>query len=176
MLKLQRWSTLNTLLALVGLAAVTAVSMPLWHGYGSRRHIADALKDADAMKVVVLEAATVRGGLAEVRSTDLHYNAGASVGTYVSSVEIADGGLITLHTRDTGISPDPVLMLIPREKNGKEGAEITWTCQLVLRNTPLSPPDCQNQAPQNRSALAPGLPTIQGAESARALAHAGTGL
>ena len=172
MLRRHRWSTLNTLIALAVVAAATAVSMPLWHGYGARQHIAEALKDADAMKVVVLEAATVRGGLAEVRATDLHYNPGASVGTYVASAEIADGGLITLHTRDTGISPDPVLMLIPREKNGTEGAEITWTCQLVLRNTPLSPPDCQSQAPQNRSALVPGLPNTQGTDSARALAHA----
>ena len=176
MLKLRRWSTLNTLIAMVGLAAVVGVSMPLWHGYGTRRHIAEALKEADAMKVVVLEAATVRGGLNEVRATDLHYNSAASISTYVASAEIADGGLITLHTRDTGINPDPVLMLIPREKNGEEGSEITWTCRLVLRNTPLSPPDCQNQSPQTRPALAPALPKVEGIDSSRTLAHAGAGL
>jgi|GEM_PF-2275834 len=175
MLKLRRWSTLNMLIAVLGLSAVTAVTIPLWHGYGARQHIAEALRDANAMKVVVLEAATVRGGLAEVRSTDLHYNPGASVGTYVASAEIADGGLITLQTRDTGMNPDPVLILIPREKDGKQGAEITWSCKLILGSTPLSPPDCQNQAPLTRSA--PGFPNSQNnADAHRTLAHAGAGL
>jgi type IV pilus assembly protein PilA len=155
-----------------------ALAAPAWRNFDSRRHIAEALKDADAMKVVVLEAATVHGGLAEVRSTDLHYNPDASVSTYVAHAEIADGGLITLHTRDTGISPDPVLMLIPREKNDKEGAEITWTCRLILSTTPLSTPNCLNQTPtQARPAIAPGVQTLHsGSDAARALAHAGMAL
>lgn len=173
--KLHRLSVLNALIVLAGAVVLIILAMPLWHRVDSRQHIAEALKDAGAMKVVVLEAATVHGGLAEVRATDLHYNPKASISTYVAHSEIADGGLITLHTRDTGISPDPVLMLIPREKNGEEGAEITWSCELVLSTTPLSPPNCMNQdAAQARPPMAPGVQAGHGSPSGvRTLAHAG---
>jgi len=165
---------LNALIVLVGIMVAITLTLPAWRHVGSRHHIAEALKDADAMKVVVLEAATVHGGLAEVHATDLHYNPNASVSTYIAHAEIADGGLITLHTRDTGISPDPVLMLIPRERNGKEGAEITWTCQLVQRDTPLSPPSCLNpNTTQVPPAAAPNAQTAHGrAGTATTLAHA----
>ncbi len=136
---------LNVLIATMTLIVIVLVMVPVWRGFGPSRHIAEALKDANALKDVVLEAATVRGGLAEVHAADLHYNRSAAVGTYIASAEIADGGLITLHTRNTGANPDPVLMLIPRERNGKEGAEITWSCKLVLTGYSLSPPDCLNQ-------------------------------
>lgn len=142
MFKFGRWSMLNLLIAMMSVMVVIAVIVPIWHGIGARQHIAEAVMDASALKVVVLEAATVRGGLAEVRSSDLHYNPKASIGTYVASAEIADGGLITLHTRNTGTNPDPILMLIPSERNGKEGAEIIWKCKLLQNAYALSPPDC----------------------------------
>ena len=136
---------LNVLIAMMTVIVIGIVLASLWRGFGPSRHIADALKDANALKDVVLEAATVRGGLAQVHATDLHYNRRASVGTYIASAEIADGGLITLHTRNTGANPDPTLMLIPKERNGEQGSEITWTCKLVLTGYSLSPPDCLNQ-------------------------------
>lgn len=164
---------LNTLIVLMGVAMLIGATLPIWRNVGTRERIAEAVKDADAMKVVVLEAATVHGGLAEVRATDLHYNPAASIGTYVAHAEIADGGLITLHTRDTGISPDPVLMLIPTERNGKEGAEITWTCKLLLGNSPLSPPNCLNQGPlQSQTVLGSGGQAIEGEiDPSQTLAH-----
>nr|WP_199042091.1 hypothetical protein [Dyella sp. ASV24] len=177
MLKLRRLSMLNVLIAMMSVMVIVTVTVLVWRGFGPRQHIAAALKDADALKDVVLEAATVRGGLAEIHSTDLHYNPAASIGTYIAYAEIADGGLITLHTRNTGASPDPVLVLIPTERNGKEGAEIIWSCKLVLSNYPLSPPDCLNQeATLVKSSLAPVTQTLHAdAASGRAVAHNATG-
>ncbi|ULU25724.1 hypothetical protein [Dyella terrae] len=176
MLKLRRLSMLNVLIAMMSVTVIAAVTLLLWHGFGPRQHIAAAMKDADALKDVVLEAATVHGGLAGIHSTDLHYDSAASIGTYIAYAEIADGGLITLHTRNTGASPDPILMLIPTERNGKKGAEITWTCKLVLNSYSLSPPDCLNQETiLVRSAPTPAAQTPRAnSASSSALAHNAT--
>lgn len=173
----RRLSMLNLLIAMMSVTVIVTTMMLVWRGLGPRQHIAEALKDADALKDVVLEAATVRGGLAEIHATDLHYNPAASIGTYIAYAEIADGGLITLHTRNTGTSPDPTLMLIPKERNGEKGAEIIWTCKLVLNNFSLSPPDCLNQdTTVSHLGLAPASRPLHGdTASARTLAHSATG-
>ncbi len=142
--KHRRRSRLVNVLVIVAVVAVLiALIVPIWRGHGTREHIADALKGTDAMKLVVMEAATVRGGLAQIRAADLQYDPKASTGDHVAKVEIADGGLITLTTRDTGASPDPVIMLIPSEGSDKASAGISWTCQVVLGDASLAPPDCQ---------------------------------
>ncbi|QNK02199.1 hypothetical protein [Dyella telluris] len=174
MFKLGRWSMLNLLIAMMSVMVLIAVIVPIWRTLGTRQHIADAVLDASALKVVVLEAATVRGGLAEVRSNDLHYNPKASIGTYVASAEIADGGLITLHTRNTGTSPDPILMLIPSERNGKEGAEITWTCKMMQNAYALSPPDCLKQDSTQPAPANSPTPRVTTAAAAQALTRTDT--
>lgn len=133
----------NTLVIAAVIAVLIALIVPVWRSHGIKQHIADAMKGADAVKLVVMEAATVHGGLAQVRASDLQYNAKASAGEHVANVEVADGGLITLTTRDTGASPDPVIMFIPTAGTGTAGADITWTCQVVLGDASLAPSNCQ---------------------------------
>lgn len=145
--KHRRRSRLVNVLVIVAVVAVLiALIVPIWRSHGTRQHIADALKGTDAVKLVVMEAATVHGGLAQVRAADLQYDPKAAAGEHVGKVEVADGGLITLTTRDTGASPDPVIMLIPSEASDKAGAGISWTCQVVLGDASLAPPDCQGHA------------------------------
>jgi len=141
-LRPQTLSTFDILTAALLCVVAGVLMVPLWSGLRARPYIAEALKSADTMKMVVLEAATVNGGLENIRAADLHYNPRAANGPYVEHAEIADGGLITLQTRNTDVSPAPILLLIPKEQDGKPGGEITWTCKLVLGNDILSPPDC----------------------------------
>lgn len=150
----QTHSTFNILTAALLCFVMGALMVPMWSSLRSRPFIADALKSADSVKLVVLEAATVNGGLENIRAADLHYNPLAANGTYVEHAEIADGGFITLQTRNTDLSPAPILLLIPKERDDKPGAEITWTCKLVQGDNILSPPDCSTP-----SALAIG-PTL----------------
>jgi len=143
MIKLRRLSTINMLVVVAVIAVLVALVLPTWRSHDIRQHVADALKETDAMKLVVMEAATVHGGLAQIRASDLRYNAKASSGEHVATVEVADRGLITLTTRNTGARPDPVIVLIPTEGSGNTGANITWTCQVVLGDASLAPADCQ---------------------------------
>ncbi|RAO76038.1 hypothetical protein CA260_11930 [Dyella jiangningensis] len=160
----------NILVVAAVIAVLLALIIPAWRSHGIKQHIADAMKGADAVKLVVMEAATVHGGLAQVRASDLQYNAKASSGEHVGNVEVADGGLITLSTRDTGASPDPVIMFIPTEGAGSGGADITWTCQVVLGDASLAPANCQGHGyvPSNASSAAPAsASTVPAPASAR---------
>lgn len=154
---LRHLPVVNILVVAAVIAVLLALVIPAWRSHGIRQHIADSLKGADAVKLVVMEAATVHGGLAKVRANDLQYNAKASSGENVANVEVADGGLITLSTRDTGASPDPVIVFIPTEGTGSAGADITWTCQVVLGDASLAPPTCQSHGyvPSTASSAAP---------------------
>ncbi len=155
--RLRHLPMVNILVVAAVIAVLLALIIPAWRSHGIKQHIADALKGADAVKLVVMEAATVHGGLAQVRASDLQYNAKASSGEHVANVEVADGGLITLSTRDTGASPDPVIMFIPTEGTGSAGADITWTCQVVLGDASLAPANCQGHGyvPSTASSTAP---------------------
>ncbi len=125
-------------------ALVVAMGPPVWRSYSTARHISEALNGVAAAKLVVIEAATVLGGFAHVRADDLQYNAAVPSSKYISRVEVADGGLITLMTRDTGAKPDPIIVLIPRERRGHTGADVTWACQVFIGDSSQVPADCQN--------------------------------
>ena len=160
MIKLRRLSTINMLVAVAVIAVLVALVLPTWRSHDIRHHIADALKETDAVKLVVMEAATVHGGLAQIRASDLQYNSKTPSGEHVATVEVADHGLITLTTRNTGARPDPVIVLIPTEGIGNAGANITWTCQVVLGDASLAPADCQGHAyvPSSAASTPPAKP------------------
>lgn len=126
-------------------AALWILGSPAWSTYCTERHIADALSHADAAKLVVMEQAAIRGGVAEVDGGDMRYNASVSDSPYVSRVVVADGGIITLTTRDTGARPDPVIVLVPIED--KDRGVIRWNCEVFDGDRSLAPPDCQNVWP-----------------------------
>jgi type IV pilus assembly protein PilA len=145
MMKMRGIPLLHIAIVIVGAALLATLGQPVWHRYSIEQHIADAVGDAAGTKLVVMEAATVLGGFSQVRAGDLQYNAGVSAGEYVSKVEVADGGLITVRTRNTGAVPDPVIVLIPAE-GSSTGAPITWSCQVFIGDTSQAPPDCRGNA------------------------------
>lgn len=135
------------LICMVALAvlaeAALALGSPMWRRYSIEQHIEDALGQAGATKLAVMEAATVMGGFEQLRASDLRYNAKAASGKYVSRVEVTDGGLITVVTHDTGESPDPVFLLAPKEVGGASHGDIVWDCQLFLGDATLVPTSCE---------------------------------
>jgi type IV pilus assembly protein PilA len=145
-------SLVTILVVLAILAVVAAFAIPAWHDRVARDHIEEAMKATDAPKLVVMEAATTKGGLAHVTRSDLAYNAGPP-GEYVDKLELADGGRITLTTRNTGIKPDPVLVLLPVEPaTDNANRTISWTCTMVVGNQSAAPGAC---AGTGQTAVAP---------------------
>jgi type IV pilus assembly protein PilA len=129
--------------ALVGVVAVlvAGILVPAWRSHKTRQHVNQALYAAEAVKLVVMEAATTTGSVAGIKASDLSYNPSAVTSPYVASVELADGGRITVRTRGTGATPDPILLLVPGEA-WSEGAALQWSCSLVNGDPTVAPADC----------------------------------
>ncbi|WP_426689789.1 pilin [Rhodanobacter ginsengiterrae] len=151
-------SLITVLVILAILAVVAAFAFPAWHARVAREHIEEAIKAADAPKLVVMEAATTHGGLAHVSKDDLAYNPG-SANEYVEKLEVGDGGRITLTTRNTGIEPAPVLVFLPEEP-GKDdaGRPISWSCTMVVGAQSSAPPACAGAVQAPKAVPLPAAP------------------
>lgn len=78
----------------------------------------------------------------------LHYR--VPLAEYLSRVAVADGGLITVTTQDTGANPDPVFVLVPVEsRNG----DVVWSCQVFQGDPALVPSSCRNDSLAAHDAL-----------------------
>jgi type IV pilus assembly protein PilA len=135
------------------LVVAAAIAIPFWRNQAISSHISEAMKSMDAAKLVVMEAATMRGGLARVQPGDFNYNASASANPYVANVAIDGSGRITLTTRDTGADPDPVLLLTPR--TGSDTGVLHWDCSMLAGNSPamsaICPPSFQSAPPASKN-------------------------
>lgn len=163
-------STVTLLVVLAILIILAAVAIPAWRTHTVRSHVADATKAVDAAKLAVMEAATVHGGLDRIRTADLPALKTVTLASpYAADVKIADGGSVTLVTRNTGGSPDPVLVFIPHDSK-QPGAAITWSCVIATGDASLAPPTCQPTATGTtaQGAQPAGSPTAVPATAASA--------
>ncbi|HEY0197187.1 MAG TPA: pilin [Rhodanobacter sp.] len=153
-------SNTTIVVVIVILIVIIAVAYPWWRNHQTAGRVDSALKAADAAKVAVMEAATVHGGPLHIKASELGYNASASENPYVSHIEIADGGRITVTTKDTGAAPDIQLLLTPVQGNGNDHAAISWVCSVVSGNVDATPADCRNaDAAMAPAAMAPASTT-----------------
>lgn len=134
-------------IVLILLVAIGLVSVSIWHKHDIRGHIVEAVKVADSAKLVVMESATVHGGLAYLDASDLVYNPKATDSPYVARITINADGSIHLVTKGTGASIDPALLLIPSEQTNNGTAPIQWRCLVVTGDPGLMPDDCRTRAP-----------------------------
>ena len=108
--------------AIIGILA--AVAIPQYQNYVARAQVSEALVLASGAKTAVAEYAMVKGTFP---TTSALAGIDAMSGTYVDSVEIGDGGVITAtfgagaHTKLQG----GTLMLTPA---GLADGAITWAC------------------------------------------------
>ncbi|MEO5813460.1 MAG: pilin [Rhodanobacter sp.] len=143
----RRLSWKPIIVVIVILIVIAIIAIPAWRSHETRTHVADALQTTAAAKLVVMEAATIHGGLANVSAEALAYKAPVATNPYVASISIADSGVITLATKSTGASPDPVLVLIPANGSADAAATIIWTCTLATGDASAVPVDCRGSVP-----------------------------
>jgi type IV pilus assembly protein PilA len=140
--------------ALVGSAALVvgvvawlcALGFPSWETYRTRHRVADAIDSVASTKLAVLEDATIKRDVSKVSASDFQYREAMPASDYVSRVHVADGGVITLTTRNTGAVPDPVIVLIPTDAHGTNG-DLQWDCQVFIGDRSLAPAACQGRPP-----------------------------
>ena len=138
---------------------IAAVAVPSWRDHKIADHSKEALSAGDAAKLVVMEAETMRGGLANLHPGDLKYNAASTLGPYVAKVDVSESGRITVTTKDTGASPDPVFLLTPMESSKGTGpTQLVWSCDIVSGDTRYKPDTCTRSADAPSAASTVSIP------------------
>ena len=143
----RRKTSITIVLSVLIAIVIGAIAVPSWRAHQVQNHVAAALTAADGAKLAVMESATVAGSLAKVKSIEVGYRAAATASPYVAQIAIADGGVITVATRATGTTPDPVLTLTPAAAPVNAGAQISWACRLIAGEASDAPAGCAAQAP-----------------------------
>ncbi|WP_426271140.1 hypothetical protein ACN9MB_06250 [Dyella kyungheensis] len=135
-------------LALLAIVAVVAtIAIPTWRNHRVSQHLDEALQSGEAAKLVVMEAATVRGGLSQLKPGDLSFNAASSLNAYTSKIDVSETGRITIATQNTGAEPDPVFLLTPLDNSATGGnAPLVWSCDIIAGATEWMPPRCVRPA------------------------------
>lgn len=145
-----------SLAVLAVLAVIAAIAIPASRNHRISEHLGEALKAGEAAKLVVMEATTVRGGLNRLQPGDLNFNAAASLNAYTAKIDISESGRITIATKDTGATPDPVFLLTPLDNSAAGGsAPLSWSCDIIAGNSQWIPTTCTRPA---TPVAAPAMP------------------
>jgi type IV pilus assembly protein PilA len=141
--RIQKGFTLIELMIVVAIIGIlAAVALPAYQDYTTRAKVSEGLTVAGAAKTAVSETAQSAGGLANVTAAATGYSFPANGSPFVASIAIADGGAITITTRNTGATVAPVMVLTPSENAGA----ISWACTLSAGEAKHAPSTCRGAA------------------------------
>lgn len=128
---------LMIVVAIIGILA--AIALPAYQDYTIRTKVTEGVVLSAAAKAAVAETATSLGVLADVTLANSGFVSLTT--TYVASIAIADGGLITITTQATGATVNPVITLTPAQ--AAINAPFTWTCVTTAGLPKHVPANCR---------------------------------
>lgn len=133
---------LMIVVAIIGILA--AVALPAYQDYTIRARVSEALAQGSVAKTAVVESAAALG-LANVTQANSGYVFSANATPNVASVAIANGGVITVTTRDTGAATQPAFTLSPTAGSTADDP-ITWVCAQTAGLAKHVPATCRGAA------------------------------
>ena len=116
---------LMIVIAIIGILA--AIALPAYQDYTIRSKVTESLGIASAAKLAVAESASSLGGLGFVTTANAGFSFSANATPYVASITVANGGQITIVTRQTGATTSPTMTLTPTAGATLDDP-LTWVC------------------------------------------------
>ncbi len=135
----QGFNLIELMVTVAAIGILATIAVPAYQDYTIRTKVGEALGMGSAAKVAVATNAAV-GRLEDIKQATSGYDALSDPGRYVAAIEIEDGGVIVMTTRNTGAAVDPVLELKPTTAGGA----IAWDCQIRQGLPRHVPGNCRN--------------------------------
>jgi type IV pilus assembly protein PilA len=138
---LQKGFTLIELMIVVAIIGIlAAVALPAYQDYTIRAKVSEGIVQADAAKLAVAETAQSMGKLATAVADNDEAGFVSKETNNVASIGIANG-VITITTKDTGATTQPILLLTPTQAD--LDSPITWACTLSAGEAKHVPANCR---------------------------------